>query len=130
MFDVAPSELLIVAIVALVVIGPKDLPKAMRYVGQWVGKARAMARHFRSGIDTMMRDAEIEEMEQKWRAHNEAIMKAHPDVASAPDGVESPLMTPLPRQPSQAEPSTNVPVPSAPPPAAPPIAAQAPRQAE
>ena len=84
MFDVAPTELLVVAIVALVVIGPKDLPKAMRFVGKWVGKARAMSRHFRSGIDAMMREAELEEMQKQWREHNEAIMRAHPHVATPP----------------------------------------------
>ena len=78
MFDIAPTELLIVAIVALVVIGPKDLPGVMRTVGRWVGRARGMARHFRSGIDTMMREAELEEMEKKWREENERIMREHP----------------------------------------------------
>ena len=78
MFDIAPTELLLCAIVALVVIGPKDLPKAMRVVGHWVGRARGMARHFRSGIDTMMREAELEEMERKWAAENERIMREHP----------------------------------------------------
>ncbi len=67
MFDVAPTELLLVVVVALVVIGPKDLPKAMRFVGKWVAKARGMARHFRSGLDTMMREAELEELEKQWR---------------------------------------------------------------
>lgn len=80
MFDVAPSELLIVAIVALVVIGPKDLPKALRFVGHWVGKARGMAKHFRAGIDTMMRESELEDMEKKWREHNDAIMRAYPTI--------------------------------------------------
>jgi sec-independent protein translocase protein TatB len=78
MFDIAPTELLIVALVALVVIGPKDLPRVMRTVGHWVGRARGMARHFRSGIDTMMREAELEEMEKKWREENERIMRDHP----------------------------------------------------
>lgn len=82
MFDVAPTELLLVAVIALLVIGPKDLPKAMRFVGHWVGKARGMARHFRAGIDTMMRESELEEMERKWRAHNEEIMRKYPDIAS------------------------------------------------
>ena len=67
MFDVAPTELLLVVVVALVVIGPKDLPKAMRFVGKWMAKARGMARHFRSGLDTMMREAELEELEKQWR---------------------------------------------------------------
>ena len=78
MFDIAPTELLIVALVALVVIGPKDLPRVMRTVGHWVGKARGMARHFRSGIDTMIRESELEEMEKKWKAENERIMREHP----------------------------------------------------
>ena len=85
MFDVAPTELLLVAVIALVVIGPKDLPRAMRFVGQWVGKARRMAGHFRTGIDAMMREAELEEMEKKWREHNEAIMRAHPQISLTPD---------------------------------------------
>ena len=78
MFDIGYSELLMIAVVALVVIGPKDLPKLMRTVGNWVGKARGMARHFRSGLDTMMREAELEEMEKKWREDNERIMREHP----------------------------------------------------
>ncbi len=83
MFDVAPTELLLVALVALVVIGPKDLPRAMRFVGNWVGKARGMARHFRSGIDEMMRQSELEEMEKKWAAENARIMAEHPPEAIA-----------------------------------------------
>ena len=78
MFDIGYSELLLIAVVALVVIGPKDLPNVMRTVGKWVGKARGMARHFRSGIDTMMREAELEEMEKKWREDNDRIMRDHP----------------------------------------------------
>lgn len=78
MFDVAPTELLMVAVVALVVIGPKDLPRLMRTVGNWVGKARGMARHFRSGVDTMMREAELEEMQKKWAAENARILSEHP----------------------------------------------------
>src|SRR3954451_19029089 len=78
MFGISYSELLVIAAVALVVIGPKDLPRVMRQVGRWVGRAQGMARHFRSGIDTMMREAELEEMEKKWREENERIMRDHP----------------------------------------------------
>ena len=85
MFDIGYSELLVVAIVALVVIGPKDLPRVMRTVGEWVGRARGMARHFRSGIDTMIRESELEEMEKKWREENERIMREHPLTASWDD---------------------------------------------
>jgi len=80
MFDIASSELLLVAIAALVVIGPKDLPRLMRVVGHWVGKAKCVARQFRSGFDEMVREAELREMEEKWRAENERIMREHPAV--------------------------------------------------
>jgi sec-independent protein translocase protein TatB len=78
MFDIAPTELLLVAFVAVVVIGPKDLPKAMRFCGYWVGRARGVMRQFRSGFDAMVREAELEEMEKRWAAENERIMREHP----------------------------------------------------
>ena len=101
MFDVAPTELMLVALVALVVIGPKDLPRLMRTVGYWVGRARGVARHFRSGLDEMMRQAEIEEMEKRWAAENERIMREHPptgtaDEAASVPGDDDPHMMPLP----------------------------------
>ncbi len=77
MFDIAPTELMLVAVVALIVIGPKDLPKAMRFVGHWVAKGRAVMSQFRSGFDTMVREAELQEMEKKWAAENERIMREH-----------------------------------------------------
>lgn len=79
MFDVAPSELLVLGAVALLVIPPKDLPKAMRVAGYWVGRARGVARQFRAGFDDMLRDAELKEMEQRWAAENERIMREHPN---------------------------------------------------
>ncbi len=80
MFGVDTSELLLIAVVALVFIGPKDLPRAMRTVGRWVGKVRGMARHFNTGIEAMVREAELEEMEKQWRAENERIMREFPSV--------------------------------------------------
>ena len=92
MFGVDSSEFLIVAVVALVVIGPKDLPRVMRIVGQWVGRARGMARHFRSGIDTMIRESELEEMEKTWKEENERILRDHPFAAplADPDSLGAP----------------------------------------
>jgi sec-independent protein translocase protein TatB len=90
MFDVAPSEFMLLAIVALMVIGPKDLPKAMRVVGQLVGKARGMARQFRSGFDNMVREAELEEMEKKWKAENERIMKEYAVLPSIDGATQLP----------------------------------------
>lgn len=84
MFGVDSSELLLIVLIAVVVIGPKDLPRVMRSVGQWVGKARSMAGQFRLGVDQMMRDSEIAELEKKWREQNEAIMRAHPMASTDP----------------------------------------------
>ena len=78
MFGVDSIELIIVAIAALLFIGPKELPATMRAVGRWVGKIRGMARHFTAGIDAVMREAELEEMDRKWREENERIMREHP----------------------------------------------------
>ncbi len=75
MFDIASGELLLVALVALLVIGPKDLPRVLRFVGNWVGKARRVAGQFRSGIDEMVRQSELDELEKKWAADNERIMR-------------------------------------------------------
>lgn len=81
MLDFNAPEFVVVAIVALLVIGPKDLPKAMRFVGKWFGKARAVARQFRSGFDTMIREAELAELEKQWAAENARIMSEHPPAA-------------------------------------------------
>lgn len=91
MFGIDSSELAIIALVALLVIGPKDLPRVMRMVGNWIAKGRAMSRHVRAGFDTMMREAEMEEMQKAWAAQNEAIMKATalPDpIANSMAGID------------------------------------------
>ncbi len=87
MFGIDSGELLIIAVVALVVIGPKDLPRVMRTIGNFVGKARGMARHFRSGVDTMIRESELADMEKKWKADNEKIMREHPMLPAQPEPV-------------------------------------------
>jgi sec-independent protein translocase protein TatB len=61
MFDIGWSEMAVIALLALIVLGPKDLPKAMQAAAHWVRKARAVAREFQSGIDDMMREAELDE---------------------------------------------------------------------
>ena len=80
MFEIGGTELLLIAVVALIVIGPKELPNALRTVGRYTGKARAMTRHLRSGFDEMMRQAELEEMEKQWAEHNRKIMAEAPVV--------------------------------------------------
>jgi len=82
MFDVGASELLLIVVIAIVVIGPKDLPMALRTAGRWIGKVRRISGHFRAGVETMIREAELAEMEKKWREQNAAIMAAHPPATA------------------------------------------------
>ncbi len=93
MFGVDSFELLIVAVLALLFIGPKDLPKVMMQVGRWVGKVRGYARHFTAGIENVMREAELEEMEKKWREENQRILSQYPADAHYPDPAA--VMTPM-----------------------------------
>ena len=122
MFDVASSEVVILGMVALLVIPPKDLPKAMRIAGQWVGKVRGVANQFRSGFDTMIRESELLEMEKTWAAENERIMREHP-----PEPIH---MLPMTGAPAAAdttgEPEDAAPVTVEPPVIAPPPVVEAP----
>lgn len=65
MFDIGWSELMLIAVVALVVIGPKDLPQAIYAVGKWVRKARLVARDFQGHLDEMMREAELDDLRKQ-----------------------------------------------------------------
>lgn len=104
MFDIGPTELLLIVVVAVIVIGPKDLPLALRTAGRWIGKMRKLSGHFRAGLDAMIREAEMEELERKWKEQNEKIMREHP--ADAPPEMEPtgayPSSTPAPA-PASAE---------------------------
>ncbi|HUD51584.1 Sec-independent protein translocase protein TatB [Parvibaculum sp.] len=65
MFDIGWSELLLVAVLALVFIGPKDLPRVMRTAGRYVGKMRAMAREFQQSFEDLARESELEELRKQ-----------------------------------------------------------------
>lgn len=94
MFDIGASELLLIVVVAILVIGPKDLPRAMRTAGRWIAKMRKVSSHFRSGIDAMIREAELEEMEKEWKARNADIMREHPVAELKPiDGTTKAVST-------------------------------------
>lgn len=86
MFDIAWSELGIIAVVALVVIGPKDLPKVLRTVGQWTSKARAMAREFQSGIDDMVRESELDELRKAAKQITDGSIQDEVKKSIDPDG--------------------------------------------
>jgi sec-independent protein translocase protein TatB len=65
MFDLSWSHILIFLVVALVVVGPKDMPRLLRIAGQWIGKARGMANEFRKSFDEMARQSELDELRQE-----------------------------------------------------------------
>ena len=107
MFDIAWSELFVILIVALVVVGPKDLPKLMRKVGQWTGRARSMADQLRRSFDDMTRQAELDELRSQVRKVKAAVspmanlgiefpkdplgIQSHiEDVGAAPPGFDRP----------------------------------------
>ncbi|HTO42277.1 MAG TPA: Sec-independent protein translocase protein TatB [Rhizomicrobium sp.] len=99
MFDLSWSEILIVLIVALVVVGPKDLPRLMHMVGRWLGKARAMANEFRKSFDEMARQGELDELRKEI-----AALRAERPLASLDQSIEhgiSPARPPA--EPPQAE---------------------------
>ncbi|UEM18770.1 Sec-independent protein translocase protein TatB [Skermanella mucosa] len=65
MLDIGWSELLVIMVVALLVIGPKDLPKVLKTVGIWVRKARMLTRDFQNSVDEMIREADLEDVRRQ-----------------------------------------------------------------
>ncbi|KIZ38861.1 MULTISPECIES: Sec-independent protein translocase protein TatB [Rhodopseudomonas] len=75
MFDFGWSELVLIAVVALIAIGPKELPGVLRMVGQWVGKARRMASDFQGQFNEAMREAELSDLKQTFDEVKESATK-------------------------------------------------------
>jgi sec-independent protein translocase protein TatB len=65
MFDIGWSELLLVAVLAIIFVGPKDLPRMMRTVGQYTAKVRRMAREFQTSFEDMARESELDELRRE-----------------------------------------------------------------
>ena len=86
MFDLGWSELLIIGVVALIVVGPKDLPILFRKVGQFVGKAKGMAREFSSAMNDAADDTGVREISS---GLNKSLKAATNPLGTAMDGVKS-----------------------------------------
>jgi sec-independent protein translocase protein TatB len=119
MFDLAWSEILVIAVVAILVVGPKDLPRMMKTVGQWVAKARRMAAHFQSGVDEMIRQSELEDLRKDLNAMKRdmnAPLQMDPRTSTTPppdkmiqaDPPAAPLPLPPPIEHSIAPPAPPV----------------------
>ncbi len=80
MFDIAWSELLLIGAVALIFIGPKELPGLLVNIGRWVRRARSMASEFQSSLDQAVREAEVDQLKQKMNAAVMDAEKAMPSI--------------------------------------------------
>jgi sec-independent protein translocase protein TatB len=123
MFDIGWSELVVIAAVALIAIGPKELPGVLRMVGQWMGKARKMAAEFQGQFQEAMREAEMADLKKSFDEVKEAatgsasgniMTSLQKDISSALniDAIDKPAETPAapaiepPATPTTPEPPT------------------------
>ena len=131
MFDIGWSELVVIAVVALIAIGPKELPGVLRMVGQWMGKARKMAAEFQGQFQEAMREAEMADLKKSFDEVKEAatgftsgnlMTSLEKDVGNALriDDIEKPpastadaSATEAPAPPNLDAPTTPVPIPEA-----------------
>ena len=106
MFDIGWSELLVIGVVAIIVVGPKELPRLMRTFGHYLGKVRHMAADFQRQFEEAVRDSEIDEVRK-------AMQDFHAEVSDVtPRGtVDKPLMMPSPAEPAPAPAEVALPAP-------------------
>lgn len=114
MFEIGWPELMLIGLVALVVIGPKDLPKAIYGFGKWVRKARLVAREFQTHVDDMMREAELDELRQQALKARDFNMSQAVENALDPKGELKGALD-LPPAPKLDEPNSDGPNIEAPP---------------
>ena len=94
LFDIGWPELLLIGVVALVVIGPKDLPRALRVAGYWVRKARTLSREFQNSVEQMVREAELDEMRRDLQKATEFDIEKEFNKTIDPDGKLAESMRP------------------------------------
>ncbi len=86
MLDIGWQELFIVAVIAIVVIGPKELPRAVKTVAQLLRKARGMAREFQDGIDDLVREAELDDLKKEITEASPTSITQHIENTIDPTG--------------------------------------------
>jgi sec-independent protein translocase protein TatB len=131
MFDIGWSELVVIAVVALIAIGPKELPGVLRMVGQWIGKARRMATEFQGQFQEAMREAEMADLKKTFDdvketasgfAGNNIMTSLQKDVGDAlkVEDINTPTTPELPTPETFAEVDAHIPA-IEPPPASEPL---------
>ncbi|MEH6525340.1 MAG: Sec-independent protein translocase protein TatB [Sneathiella sp.] len=86
MFDIGWAEMMFVVIIAVLVIGPKDLPRAIATIGKYVRKARSMARDFQSGIDDLAKETQLDEIKKDLQQSTDFNLKKQVEDAVDPTG--------------------------------------------
>ena len=108
MFDIGWSELVVIGVVALIAIGPKELPGVLRMVGQWIGKARRMASEFQGQFNEAMREAEMSDIKKTFDDATSAAKDLSPTnlLTSLNKDVEDAMNLNPPVTPTTPEPPT------------------------
>lgn len=103
MFDIGWDEMALVAVIALIVIGPKDLPNVLRSAGQWAKKARDMAGEFQRGVDDMVREADLHDLKaQVEKVADPNALRRQMEATVDPTGdIARSLEPPKPDQPAK-----------------------------
>jgi sec-independent protein translocase protein TatB len=116
MFDLGWSELLLVAVLAIIFVGPKDLPKLMRTAGQYVAKMRAMAREFQNSFEDLARETELEELRKQIADLRDETMKPLDDMKAAMNSAtsEPPVVQEAVAEIAETGPTPKLPEPSTP----------------
>lgn len=86
MFDIGWTEMLVIAVVAIVVVGPRDLPKLLRALGGMVRQGRKLAREFQDGVEDFMREAELDEVKKSIHHVSNFDPRNQPDFLEDPTG--------------------------------------------
>ncbi|TNC98256.1 MAG: sec-independent protein translocase protein TatB [Stygiobacter sp.] len=117
MFDIGMDEMALVAVVALIVIGPKDLPHVLRMCGQWVRKAREMAGEFQRGVDDMVRESGVSDLKSQVEkvADTNALRQQIESTIDPTGDIVRGLEAPKPDQPEGEPENPAIPVPEKPP---------------
>ncbi len=95
MFDIGWPELIVLVVVAVVVVGPKDLPRLMATLGRYLGRARAMAAEFQKGFEDLARESELEDLKREINQVGEGdILASPPPIRPDDDADDEPTTKP------------------------------------